>query len=162
MSTPASTGALGAFKQVSTATLIPLQFKRGLRNTLMQGLHGVSRGIATMVGPACTLRYIPAREDLDHTGVFLDHGHLQRRAVEEVPPGQVLVMDSRGDATAVSAVSILITRMLVRGVIDVATDGGLRDSHEFVASVASEAEAPTLFGEFVMEQVLAGRSDSKP
>jgi regulator of RNase E activity RraA len=214
MSIPLSAGALAAFKKVSTATLTTLLFKRGLRNTFMQGVHRLSRGTPTMVGPAYTLRYIPAREDLDHLGVFLDHGHPQRRAVEEIPPGQVLVMDSRGDATAASAGSILITRMLVRGAAGVVTDGGLRDSHEIAAlaipsyckgpsaptnlikhhavdinqpigcggvpvypgdivvgdeegvvvvpqeiaeSVASEAEAQTLFEEFVMEQVLAGR-----
>ena len=135
MRTTVSAGALAALQKVSTATLTTLLFKRGLRNVFMQGVRLLGSGEKQMVGPAYTLRYIPAREDLDHIGVFLDHGHPQRKAVEEIPAGHVLVMDSRGDATAASAGSILLTRMMVRGVAGVVTDGGLRDSHE-IASLA--------------------------
>ena len=133
MTTPLTAGALQALKSTSTATLTTLLFKRGLRNTFVQGVRMLGSGGTQMVGPAYTLRYIPAREDLDHIGVFLDHGHPQRKAVEEIPPGHVLVMDSRGDASAASAGSILVTRMMVRGVAGVVTDGGLRDSHEIAA-----------------------------
>ena len=133
MTTPLTAGALQALKSTSTATLTTLLFKRGLRNTYIQGVRMLGSGGTQMVGPAYTLRYIPAREDLDHIGVFLDHGHPQRKAVEEIPPGHVLVMDSRGDASAASAGSILVTRMMVRGVAGVVTDGGLRDSHEIAA-----------------------------
>jgi len=144
MSTPVSASALAALRQVSTATLTTLLFKRGLRNTFMQGVRLLGSGTTRMAGPAYTLRYIPAREDLDHIGVFLDHGHPQRRAVEEIPPGHVLVMDSRGDASAASAGSILVTRMMVRGVAGVVTDGGLRDSHEIAAlAIPSYCQAPS-------------------
>ena len=51
-----------------------------------------------MVGPAFTLRYIPAREDLNRLEVFRNPDHPQRAAVERCPPGAVLVMDSRKDA----------------------------------------------------------------
>ena len=68
-----------------------------------------------MVGPAYTLRYMPAREDLNPMTVFRDHGHPQRRAVEECPAGSVLVMDSRKDPRAASAGGILATRLMVRG-----------------------------------------------
>ncbi len=139
-----SKGALTALGQVSTATLTTLLFKRGLRNTFMQGVRLLGSGGRQMIGPAYTLRYIPAREDLDHIGVFLDHGHPQRRAVEEIPPGHVLVMDSRGDASAASAGSILVTRMMVRGVAGVVTDGGLRDSHEIAAlAIPSYCQGPS-------------------
>ena len=147
MSTTVSDGALAALQKVSTATLTTLLFKRGLRNVFMQGVRLLGSGGKQMVGPAYTLRYIPAREDLDHIGVFLDHGHPQRKAVEEIPPGHVLVMDSRGDATAASAGSILVTRMMVRGVAGVVTDGGLRDSHEIadlaIPSYCQGPSAPT-------------------
>jgi regulator of RNase E activity RraA len=81
-----------------------------------------------MAGPAFTLRYIPAREDLDGIDAFLDPRHPQRVAVEEIPPGAVLVMDCRGDVSVASAGSILATRMQVRGVAGIVTDGGLRDA----------------------------------
>jgi regulator of RNase E activity RraA len=83
-----------------------------------------------MVGPAYTLRYIPAREDLNPIGVFQDRGHPQRKAVEECPEGAVLVIDSRKDARAASAGGILVSRLMKRGVAGVVTDGGFRDSPE--------------------------------
>ena len=147
MTTPLTAGALQALKSTSTATLTTLLFKRGLRNTFIQGVRMLGSGGTQMVGPAYTLRYIPAREDLDHIGVFLDHGHPQRKAVEEIPPGHVLVMDSRGDASAASAGSILVTRMMVRGVAGVVTDGGFRDSPEIasfnIPTYHSRPSAPT-------------------
>lgn len=83
-----------------------------------------------MVGPAFTLRYIPAREDLNPIEVFKDPKHPQRVAVETCPPGSVLVIDSRKDARAASAGSILATRLMKRGVAGLVSDGGFRDSAE--------------------------------
>jgi regulator of RNase E activity RraA len=115
---------------VSTATLTTVLFKRGFRNTFIQGIRRLDAGGRSMVGPACTLRYIPAREDLDHLGVFEGRSHPQRRGVEECPPGHVFVIDSRRNATAASAGGILVTRLLKRGAAGIVTDGGLRDSPE--------------------------------
>lgn len=144
MTTTLTPGALQALKTTSTATLTTILFKRGLRNTFIQGVRLLGAGGGQMVGPAYTLRYIPAREDLDHLGVFLNHGHPQRKAVEEVPPGHVLVMDCRGDASAASAGSILVARMMVRGAAGVVTDGGLRDSHEIAAmAIPTYCKAPS-------------------
>ena len=86
-----------------------------------------------LVGPAFTLRYIPAREDLNKLDVFRDRSHPQRKAVEDCPPGAVMVMDSRKDARAASAGAILVTRMMKRGVAGVVTDGGFRNSAEIAA-----------------------------
>ncbi len=118
-------------KTVSTATLASALYKRGLRNQMVQDVRPLSapKG-ASMVGEAYTLRYIPAREDLNPLTVFRDHSHPQRRAVEECPPGAVLVMDSRKDPRAASAGGILVTRLMMRGVAGVVTDGGFRDSAE--------------------------------
>ncbi|HBK05476.1 MAG TPA: ribonuclease activity regulator RraA [Acetobacteraceae bacterium] len=118
-------------KGVSTATLASALFKRGLRNQMIQDVHPLSppKG-GSMVGEAYTLRYMPAREDLNPMSVFRDHSHPQRKAVEECPAGAVLVIDSRKDARAASAGGILMTRLMVRGVAGVVTDGGFRDSIE--------------------------------
>src|SRR5437588_2607369 len=115
---------------VSTATLTTVLFKRGFRNTLIHGIHRLNPDAPRMVGPAYTLRYIPAREDLDHLGVFTDRSHPQRKGVEECPPGHVFVIDSRRNASAASAGGILVTRLWQRGVAGIVTDGGLRDSPE--------------------------------
>ena len=81
-----------------------------------------------LIGEAFTLRYIPAREDLNTLDVFRDRSHPQRKAIEDCPPGAVMVMDSRKDARAASAGAILVTRLMKRGVAGVVTDGGFRDS----------------------------------
>ena len=122
--------ARGQLRKVSTATLTTVLFKRGLRNTYIQGIGPLNPDAPQMVGEAYTLRYIPAREDLDVIEVFKDPSHPQRKAVEAIPPGQVLVMDCRGDASVASAGSILVTRMMIRGAAGVVSDGGLRDSME--------------------------------
>jgi regulator of RNase E activity RraA len=123
---------------VSVATLCTALFKRGLRNQFIQDVRPLQAGLPNMVGEAYTLRYIPAREDLNPIGVFQDRAHPQRRAVEECPPGAVMVIDSRKNARAASAGAILITRLMQRGVAGVVTDGGFRDSPE-IAQLAIPA-----------------------
>ncbi len=120
-------------KTVSAATLCTALFKRGLRNQFIQDVRPLNASLPNMVGAAFTLRYIPAREDLNPITVFLDRAHPQRRAVEECPPGAVLVIDSRKDARAASAGAILVSRLMLRGVAGVVTDGGFRDSPEIAA-----------------------------
>src|SRR5215217_3373137 len=114
-------------KRVSTATICTALYKRGLRNQFIQDVHPLNPKGAPMVGEAFTLRYIPAREDLNPLSVFQDRAHPQRKAVEECPEGAVFVIDSRKDARAASAGSILVSRLMVRGVAGIVTDGGFRD-----------------------------------
>jgi regulator of RNase E activity RraA len=125
---PLARELLVALSQVSTATLTTQLFKRGLRNTFLFGLRPLNPGAARFVGEAFTLRYIPAREDLDTLQVFRDPEHPQRRAIEAIGPGQALVMDTRGEGRAASAGDILLTRLAVRGAVGVVTDGSFRDS----------------------------------
>ena len=120
-------------KRVSTATLATALYKRGFRTQFIQDVHPLHKPTESMVGEAYTLRYMPAREDLNRLEVFRDRGHPQRRAIEECPPGAVLVMDSRKDARAASAGAILVGRLKARGVAGVVTDGGFRDSGEIAA-----------------------------
>lgn len=113
---------------VTCATLTTAMFKRGFRNCFLQDVHPVAAKGQNMVGPAYTLRYIPAREDLNPITVFENPKHPQRVAVESCPEGSVLIMDSRQDPRAASAGDILVTRLWKRGVAGVVTDGGFRDS----------------------------------
>ena len=115
---------------VSTATLCTALFKRGLAHQFIQNVLPLNATLPNMVGEAYTLRYMPAREDLNTIEVFKNREHPQRKAVEECPPGAVLVIDSRKDARAASAGSILVARLMQRGMAGVVTDGGFRDSPE--------------------------------
>ena len=134
-------------RQVSTPTLCTALYKRGLRNQAIQDVRPLNPSLPTMVGEAFTLRYIPAREDLNPITVFQDRAHPQRKAVEECPPGAVFVMDSRKDPRAASAGSILVTRLMKRGVAGVVTDGGFRDSPEIaqldIPAYHNRPSAPT-------------------
>lgn len=136
-----------ALEHISTATIFTALFKYGLKNQYIQDVHPLHTKDKNMVGPAYTLRYIPAREDLNPITVFNDPDHPQRVAVEQCPAGSVMVVDSRKNARAASAGSILITRLMVRGVTGFVTDGGLRDAQEIanldIACYHQQPSAPT-------------------
>lgn len=125
-------------KTVSTATICTALYKRGFRNQFIQDVHPLNPEAGPMVGEAFTLRYMPAREDLNPLTAFQDRSHPQRKAVEECPPDAVFVIDSRKDARAASAGSILVSRLMKRGVAGVVTDGGFRDAPE-IAKLAIPA-----------------------
>jgi regulator of RNase E activity RraA len=130
---------LALLKHASTATISTQLLARGLRNTYLEGVKPLNPRLR-MAGEAFTLRYIPAREDLDTLDVYQDYDHPQRRAIESVPPGHVLVMDCRGQGRAASAGGILVTRLHVRGAAGLVTDGTLRDTPE-IGKIALPAYA---------------------
>ena len=116
-------------RKVSTATLCTALFKRGFRNVYIQGIKLLSKPTTgNLVGPAFTMRSIPAREDLDQISAFDDPNHPQRKAIESVPPGHVLVLDCRQEKRVASGGEILTTRLKVRGAAGLVSDGPVRDS----------------------------------
>jgi len=132
---------------VSTATISTALFKRGLRKQFIQDVQPLKHKGRTMVGLAFTLRYIPAREDLNGLEVFRDRKHPQRAAIEACPEGHVMVIDSRKDPSAASAGSILVSRLMVRGAAGIVTDGGFRDAPEIaelsIPAYHNRPSAPT-------------------
>jgi regulator of RNase E activity RraA len=153
---PLSPAIRAQLKAVSTATLCSALFKKGLRHQFIQNVRPLNANLPNMVGEAYTLRYMPAREDLNPMSVFLDQSHPQRKAVEECPPGAVLVMDSRKDARAASAGAILVTRLMVRGVAGVVTDGGFRDSPEIARlNIPSYHAQPSAPANITLHQAIA-------
>ncbi len=114
--------------QVSVATLSTCLFKRGFRNRVMPYIQPLRSGQRPMVGPAYTLRFIPAREDIDVMEGYSRDDHVHRRAIEECPAGHVLVIDTGGNQTAASAGDIMLARLMVRGGAGAVTDGGFRDT----------------------------------
>lgn len=140
-----SSPLLVKFQKISTASIATSLFKKGLRNQFIQNVHPLTS--KKMVGEAFTLRYIPAREDLNPIQVFKNPKHPQRVAIEQCPKNAVLVIDSRKDARAASAGSILVTRLMKRGAAGIVTDGGFRDSEAIAAldfaSYHQRPSAPT-------------------
>ena len=136
-----------ALMKVSTATLCTALFKRGLRSQMIQNVRPLNPSGPNMVGEAFTLRYMPAREDRNGIEVFKNRDHPQRVAVEQCPPGAVMVIDSRKDARAASAGGILVARLMQRGAAGVVTDGGFRDSPDIakyaMPAYHSQPSAPT-------------------
>ena len=122
---------LALLKKTSVATLCTQLFKRGLRNVYIQGVARLTKpSTGNMVGPAFTMRSIPAREDLDQLSAFDNPMHPQRKAIESVPPGHVLVLDCRGEKRVASGGQILTTRLKIRGGAGLVSDGAIRDSGE--------------------------------
>jgi len=115
-------------KKVSTATISTLLYKRGLKHQVIQDVHPIGIKDENMVGEAFTVRTIPGREDLNDISVFRDPKHPQRVAVETCPKGHIIVIDSRKDASCASGGDILVSRMMMRGVAGVVSDGGFRDA----------------------------------
>ena len=131
---PLSDATRNLLLQTSSASVSTVLFKRGLRKQWMQGVSLMGGAPRKLVGPAFTLRYIPAREDIDVVAVFDHPDHPQRRAIEATPAGHVLVMDCRRDVTGASCGSVLVHRLAARGVAGLVSDGGLRyaaDAVEF-------------------------------
>jgi 5-oxopent-3-ene-1,2,5-tricarboxylate decarboxylase / 2-hydroxyhepta-2,4-diene-1,7-dioate isomerase len=118
-------GLLDGLRTVSTATLASVLRKRGLNGCTLDGLRS-TRPDLPMAGFARTVRYLPLREDL-----FASHGggmNAQKRTIEELRPGEVLVIEARGDPTAGTVGDILALRAQVRGAAGIVTDGAIRDS----------------------------------
>jgi regulator of RNase E activity RraA len=140
-------GTREKLRGISTATLSTALFKRGLRNQFIQNVVPLHKPRQSMVGEAFTLRYMPAREDLNGLSVFQDRDHPQRKAVETCPEGHVFVIDSRKDPSAASAGSILVARLMKRGAAGIVTDGGFRDCRDIAEldfpAYQNRASAPT-------------------
>jgi len=112
--------------QVTTATLTTLLLKKGLRNVWMRGTRPMSPGQPRLVGPAFTLRFVPAREDLA-TPESWSKPISTRAAIEAMPEGCICVADAMGVTDAGIFGDILCARMKKRGVAALVTDGVLRD-----------------------------------
>jgi len=117
---------VASLERVSTATVTTLLLKKGLRNVWLRGTHPLRPSGKRIVGPAFTLRFVPAREDLA-TPESWSSPRSTRGAIEAMPAGVVVVVDAMGVTDAGIFGDILCGRMVKRGVAALVTDGVLRD-----------------------------------
>jgi len=118
---------VAALEGVATATLTTVLLKKGLRNVWMRGAKPIKAGLKRVVGPAFTLRFVPAREDLA-TPASWASPISTRAAIEAMPAGCVAVVDAMGITDAGIFGDILCERIKVRGVAALVTDGVMRDA----------------------------------
>lgn len=121
----------GRLERVPVAALSTELRRRGLPSTIIDGVRALAPG-SRLVGTARTLRFIPLREDL-----FASHGaghNAQKRVFDTVEPGEVIVIEARGEHGAGTLGDVLALRARVRGAAGILTDGAVRDA-EVVAGL---------------------------
>ena len=111
---------------ITTATLTTVLLKKGLRNVWLRGTKPLRPGQKRVVGPAFTLRFVPAREDLA-TPESWGSPISTRAAIESMPAGCIAVVGALDVADAGIFGDILCQRMKVREVAGLVTDGVVRD-----------------------------------
>ena len=122
------------FKKISTATLTMQLLKRGIKSIWMYGPKPLGLNQDRIAGPAYTLRFLPGREDLNGPDILKRTDLAQRRAIEECPPGHILVVDALGRLDGAAIGDILATRLQVRGVAGLVSDANVRDADGVLAS----------------------------
>ena len=124
---PLSPDTRARLARCGAASVANALLKRGFRNTFLLGLSAVAPGQPPLIGPAWTVRFIPAREDVSTMAQYASDQGMHRRAIEECDPGAVLVLATGGDLRASSMGDMMALRLKVRGVAGAVTDGGFRD-----------------------------------
>jgi regulator of RNase E activity RraA len=117
---------LDALRATSTGTITTILLKKGVRRTWMSGPRPQFHAGERLVGPAFTLRFVPAREDLA-TPESWSSPRSTRGAIEDMPEGCIAVADAMGVRDAGIFGDILTARMRKRGVAALVTDGVVRD-----------------------------------
>ena len=117
-----------ALARVGTSTLTGVLNRRGLRSMTLFDVWPMQPEQPALVGIAYTMRFIPSREDKDGP-TSTNRSSIQPQAMEECPPGHVLMIDSRGDSRAASAGDLYVGRLKARGAAGIVTDGGFRDTN---------------------------------
>ncbi|MFL5022093.1 MAG: ribonuclease activity regulator RraA [Microvirga sp.] len=123
---PFDAAARDTLAAVSTATITTILLKKGLRNVWMRGTRPIVPNQPRLVGPAFTLRFVPAREDLA-TPESWASPISTRAAIEAMPAGCIAVADAMRVTDAGIFGDILCARMVKKGVAGLVTDGVVRD-----------------------------------
>ncbi|WP_291279268.1 fumarylacetoacetate hydrolase family protein [Galactobacter sp.] len=108
----------------AVATLSTSVKKAGVENCTIAGLTA-TKGTRRVIGVARTLRYVPLRQDL-----FKQSGggyNAQKRVIDSLNEGEILVMEARGETGAATMGDILVTRAGVKGAAGIISDGAVRD-----------------------------------
>ena len=124
---PLPSGVVDTLRRASTASITSELFKLGIRHSFMTGVAPLDPEYH-MVGEAVTLRYLPYREDLNAGQSVADPEHPQRKTIDNIQAGGILVIDARGSLRSGTLGEILMARLKARGAVGMVTDGAVRDA----------------------------------
>ncbi|MGL4609721.1 MAG: ribonuclease activity regulator RraA [Trueperaceae bacterium] len=114
-------------KQIGSATASGKLAELGIRDSQIRGPVGWTPDV-TMVGPALTLQFMPKREDQYNDGEYSDpEKQLHRHVLYHTQPGDIVVVDARGDMASGVFGEMMLTYFKGQGGLGVVVDGCIRD-----------------------------------
>lgn len=121
---------LASLAQIGSATATSELKRLGIRNAFIQGPVSMTPGVS-VVGPALTLQFMPKREDLYPDAEYVEpEQQLHRHVLYHTKPGDIVVVDARGDLNSGVFGEMMMTYFRGRGGLGVVIDGAIRDSSE--------------------------------
>ena len=118
---------IDALAPISSATAAGELARLGIRDPHIQGPVARTPG-KHVVGPALTLQFMPKREDLYAVDEYADpEKQLHRHALYHTQPGDIIVVDARGDMHSGVFGEMMLTFFMGRGGIGAVIDGCIRD-----------------------------------
>jgi regulator of RNase E activity RraA len=117
---------LEILEKTAVATISTVLRQKGFNRVALHGPRPLTEGQKRIAGPAYTMRFVPAREDI--TTAMAVNGPTSPRAVmEKIPSGAIVVVDAMALRSAGVFGDIICARMQMRGVAGLVTDGAIRD-----------------------------------
>jgi regulator of RNase E activity RraA len=114
--------------EISSATTSGELSRLGIRDPHIRGPVSWTPG-AKVVGPALTLQFMPKREDLYGAAEYESpERQLHRHVLYHTQPGDIVVVDARGDMASGVFGEMMLTYFKGRGGIGAIIDGCIRDS----------------------------------
>ena len=119
-----------SLEHVGSATATSELRRLGIRSAFISGPTCATPGIS-ILGPALTLQFMPKREDLYPESEYVEpERQLHRHVLYHTRPGDIVVVDARGDMTSGVFGEMMMTYFRGRGGLGVVIDGCIRDSAE--------------------------------
>lgn len=117
-----------ALAKVGSATASSELNRMGIRNPHIRGPVSYTKG-RCIAGPALTLQFMPKREDLYGESEYEDREkQLHRHVLYHTQPGDIVVVDARGDMDSGIFGEMMLTYFRGKGGIGMVIDGCIRDS----------------------------------
>ena len=122
-----------ALQKIGSATIAGELFNMGVRHPNIRGPQSRKPG-KIAAGPALTLQFMPKREDQFGAAEYDDpEKQLHRHVMYHTEPGDMIVVDARGDMDSGIFGEMMLTYFAGKGGVGVVIDGCIRDAGPAVA-----------------------------